>query len=77
MYFDGAVNRKGMGIGAVLESPSGKQLPASVKLQFNVPMAEYEAGLNMARIRKRWRFIVFHYFESVKSTASGRPKTIS
>ena len=37
MYFDGAVNRKGMGIGAVLESPSGEQLPASVKLQFNVP----------------------------------------
>ncbi|XP_070019931.1 uncharacterized protein [Nicotiana sylvestris] len=53
MFFDGAVNFKGVGIGAVLESEMGKHYPVSAKLRFPYTnnMAKYEAciqGLNMA-----------------------------
>lgn len=45
MYFDGAVNMYGRGIGAVLLSPDGKQFPTAIKLDFDCTnnMAEYEA----------------------------------
>ena len=45
MYFDGAVNSSGNGIGAVLISPRGEQFPIAIKLQFDCTnnMAEYEA----------------------------------
>ncbi|XP_027150330.1 uncharacterized protein LOC113750569 [Coffea eugenioides] len=53
LFFDGASNSLGAGIGAVLVSPEGKHYPAAAKLQFVCTnnMAEYEAcifGLNMA-----------------------------
>ncbi|XP_070004944.1 uncharacterized protein [Nicotiana sylvestris] len=53
MYFDGAVNIKGVGIGAILFSPIGHHYPATTRLQFFCTnnTAEYEAcimGLKMA-----------------------------
>ena len=53
MYFDGAVNKHGKGIGAILESPFGSKYPASAKIHFECTnnMAEYEAcifGIKMA-----------------------------
>ncbi|XP_057997802.1 uncharacterized protein LOC131176787 [Hevea brasiliensis] len=45
MYFDGAVNLSGSGIGSVLVSPDGKHFPIAVKLKFECTnnVAEYEA----------------------------------
>ncbi|KAJ9167259.1 hypothetical protein P3X46_021923 [Hevea brasiliensis] len=45
MYFDGAVNLSGNGIGAVLVSPDGEHFPIAVKLRFDCTnnVAEYEA----------------------------------
>nr|XP_027120603.1 uncharacterized protein LOC113737595 [Coffea arabica] len=53
MFFDGASNSFGAGIGVVLVSPEGKHYPGSAKLRFFCTnnMAEYEAcifGLKMA-----------------------------
>ncbi|KAJ9177047.1 hypothetical protein P3X46_012301 [Hevea brasiliensis] len=60
MYFDGAVNLSGNGIGAVLVSPDGKHFPIVIKLRFECTnnVAEYEAcvmGLQAAietKVRK-------------------------
>ncbi|XP_017974555.1 PREDICTED: uncharacterized protein LOC108661607 [Theobroma cacao] len=45
MYFDGASNALGHGIGAVLISPSGKYYPAAARFNFNCKnnITEYEA----------------------------------
>ncbi|XP_070023405.1 uncharacterized protein [Nicotiana sylvestris] len=53
MFFDGAANFKGVGIGAVLVSDTGQHFFASANLRFPYTnnMAEYEAcimGLNLA-----------------------------
>ena len=53
MFFDGALNSRGSGIGAVLISESGQHFPATAKLRFRCTnkMAEYEAcilGIRMA-----------------------------
>ncbi|XP_070013158.1 uncharacterized protein [Nicotiana sylvestris] len=53
MFFDGAANFKGVGIGAVLVSKTSKHYLVSAKLRFSCTnnMAEYEArilGLKMA-----------------------------
>ncbi|KAK4716850.1 hypothetical protein R3W88_015188 [Solanum pinnatisectum] len=53
VFFDGAVNHQGKGIGAVLVSETGQHYPMAAKLQFNYTnnMTEYEAcilGLKMA-----------------------------
>nr|XP_019066935.1 uncharacterized protein LOC101255278 [Solanum lycopersicum] len=53
LFFDGAANHQGKGVGAVLVSESGQHYPMAAKLQFNCTnnMAEYEAcilGLKMA-----------------------------
>ncbi|XP_070047859.1 uncharacterized protein [Nicotiana tomentosiformis] len=55
MFFDGAVNAKGVGIGAILISPTGQHYPATARLRFLYTnnTAEYEAcimGMNMACI---------------------------
>ena len=52
LYFDGAVNKNGVGIGAILISPSGCHYLATTRLQFfsTNNTTEYEAciiGLNM------------------------------
>ncbi|KAL3728104.1 hypothetical protein ACJRO7_032798 [Eucalyptus globulus] len=45
MFFDGAVNLSGSGIGAVLISPNGQHYPVAAKLMFPCTnnIAEYEA----------------------------------
>ncbi|XP_075083482.1 uncharacterized protein LOC142167223 [Nicotiana tabacum] len=53
IFFDGAANFKGVGIGAVLISESGQHYPASAKIRFPCTnnIAEYEAcilGIRMA-----------------------------
>ncbi|XP_075091462.1 uncharacterized protein LOC142171674 [Nicotiana tabacum] len=53
LYFDGAVNIKGVGIGTILVSPTGQHYPATARLYFFCTnnTAEYEScimGLNMA-----------------------------
>ncbi|XP_070014002.1 uncharacterized protein [Nicotiana sylvestris] len=53
MFFDGAVNAKGVGIGAILILPTGQHYPASARLCFFCTnnTTEYEAfimGMNMA-----------------------------
>ncbi|XP_075091638.1 uncharacterized protein LOC142171831 [Nicotiana tabacum] len=47
MFFDGAANVKGAGIGAVLISESGQHYPTSTKIRFSCTnnMAEYEARI--------------------------------
>ncbi|XP_070017556.1 uncharacterized protein [Nicotiana sylvestris] len=52
MFFDGAMNAKGIGIGAILISPTGQHCPATTRLWFFCTnnTAEYEAcirGINM------------------------------
>ncbi|XP_070017319.1 uncharacterized protein [Nicotiana sylvestris] len=53
MFFDGAVNAKGVGIGAILISPTSQHYPATTRLWFFCTnnIAEYEScnmGMNMA-----------------------------
>ncbi|PKI70481.1 hypothetical protein CRG98_009115 [Punica granatum] len=45
MYFDGAVNSMGSGVGAVLISPDGRHYPVAAKVDFSCTnnVAEYEA----------------------------------
>ncbi|XP_077239766.1 uncharacterized protein LOC143880680 [Tasmannia lanceolata] len=45
MYFDGASNSRGRGVGIVLVSPRDEHIPISIKLEFECTnnMAEYEA----------------------------------
>ncbi|XP_055826301.1 uncharacterized protein LOC129894655 [Solanum dulcamara] len=52
VFFDGAVNHEGNGIGAVLISESGQHYPMAAKLQFHCTnnMAEYEACIMGLRI---------------------------
>ncbi|XP_074292161.1 uncharacterized protein LOC141619020 [Silene latifolia] len=47
LYFKGAFNYKGYGIGVLLFSPDGEHVPISIKLDFNVTnnAAKYEACL--------------------------------
>ena len=45
LYFDGAVNNKGVGLGVILVTLKGETIPIAKKLDFKVTnnMAEYEA----------------------------------
>ena len=36
MYFDGAVNSRGVGIGVILISPEGEMIPMTKRLEFEV-----------------------------------------
>jgi len=47
LYFDGAANQKGFGVGILLVSPEGPHIPLAFKLNFEVTnnQAEYEACL--------------------------------
>ena len=44
LYFDGAVNNRGAGLGVILVTPEGETIPMAKKLDFKVTnnMAEYE-----------------------------------
>ncbi|XP_027181929.1 uncharacterized protein LOC113780320 [Coffea eugenioides] len=64
LFFDGASNSFGVGIGAVLVSPEGKHYPSFTKLRFFCTnnMAEYEAcifGLKIALEMEIKNLIVF------------------
>ncbi|XP_070002458.1 uncharacterized protein [Nicotiana sylvestris] len=53
MFFDGAVNSKVVGIGAILISPTGQHYPAIARLQFfcinsTIKYEAYIMGMNMA-----------------------------
>ncbi|XP_070008342.1 uncharacterized protein [Nicotiana sylvestris] len=53
MFFDGAVNTKGVGIGAILISPTDQHYPATARLRFfctnnTVEYESYIMGMNMA-----------------------------
>ncbi|XP_027157443.1 uncharacterized protein LOC113759006 [Coffea eugenioides] len=68
LFFDGASNSFGAGIGAVLVSPEGKHYPDSAKLQFFCTnnMVEYETcifGLKMALEMEIKDLIVFSDFD--------------
>ena len=45
LYFDGAVNNRGIGLGVILIMPEGETISMAKKLDFKVTnnMAEYEA----------------------------------
>ena len=45
MYFDGAVNNRGVGIGVILIPPGGEMIPMEKRLEYEVTnnQAEYEA----------------------------------
>ena len=45
LYFDGAVNNRGAGLGVILVTPEGETIPMAKKLDFKVTnnMAEYGA----------------------------------
>ncbi|XP_054821800.1 uncharacterized protein LOC129320374 [Prosopis cineraria] len=51
MYFDGATNMHGNGVGAVIVSPEGKQFLVAIKLEFDCTnnIVEYEACVNGLR----------------------------
>ena len=64
MYFDGASNALGRGVGAVLISPKGNHCPFTAKLSFNCTnnVAEYEAcvlGLQAAIKKKIKKLTVY------------------
>ena len=48
MYFDGAINQYGNGIGILLITPEGSHIPLAIKLNFEVTnnMVEYEACID-------------------------------
>ena len=47
MYFNGAVNNKGAGVGVILITPEGKMIQMAKRLEFEVTnnQAEYEARI--------------------------------
>uniref|UniRef100_A0A2N9EWA5 Integrase catalytic domain-containing protein n=1 Tax=Fagus sylvatica TaxID=28930 RepID=A0A2N9EWA5_FAGSY len=70
LYFDGAANAVGSGIGAVLVSPKGQQTPIAVKLGFDCTnnMTEYEAcivglqaALGIRRLIPKFKYVTFTY----------------
>uniref|UniRef100_A0A2N9EZD3 G-patch domain-containing protein n=1 Tax=Fagus sylvatica TaxID=28930 RepID=A0A2N9EZD3_FAGSY len=76
LYFDGAANAVGSGIGAVLVSPKGQQTPIAVKLGFDCTnnMTEYEACIvgpassfrnsvlmNWNRLIPKFKYVTFTY----------------
>ena len=71
MYFNGAVNQYGNGIGVLLITPEGSHIPLVVKLNFKAAnnMVEYEAcitrmealrefGVKEAEVFKDWTLVI-------------------
>ncbi|PKI68911.1 hypothetical protein CRG98_010704 [Punica granatum] len=60
MYFDGAVNSVGSGVGAVLISPDGRHYPVAAKVDFSCTnnVAEYEACILMEAANKNIKKII-------------------
>ncbi|PKI49916.1 hypothetical protein CRG98_029700 [Punica granatum] len=87
MYFDGAVNSTGSGIGALLISPEGRHFPVAVKINFPSTnnIAEYEAcilSLQAAIDLKVKELEVFEdsmltIFQTLKQWKTRDPKLVS
>ncbi|PKI58267.1 hypothetical protein CRG98_021349, partial [Punica granatum] len=87
VYFDGAVNSTGSGIGAVLISPEGRHFPVAAKINFPCTnnIAEYEAcilGLQIAIDLKVKELEVFGdlmltIFQTLKQWKTKDPKLVS
>ena len=64
LYFDGAVNNRGAGLGVILVTPEGKTILMAKKLDFKVTnnMAEYEAyiyGVEAALVAEAKDLLVY------------------
>ena len=84
VYFDGAANSIGNGVGAVLVFSMGQQIPVLVKLNFSCTnnVTEYEAcivSLQMALEFKAYDLSVFGDSLLIISQieGNGKPKTLS
>ena len=77
LYFDGATNIKGTGIGAILISPTGKHYPATARLRFFCTnnTTEYELIVNMAIDLGVQELIVLGYSDLLIRQAQGEWKT--
>jgi len=79
MYFDGAVNLSGSGIGAVLVSPDAKHFPIAIKLRFDCTnnVVEYKAcvmGLQATIEMKVKKLEVYGDSALIKSWENGKPR---
>ena len=75
LYFDGAMNNKGAGLGVILVMPEGETIPMAKKLDFKVTnnMAEYEAciyGVEAALAARAKDLLVYGDFLLVISQAN-------
>src|SRR6187397_1486985 len=82
LYFDGASNQKGCGVGVLLVSPKEEHVPISIKLDFNVTnnVAEYEAcmvGLETALALGVKKLRIFRDFSLIINQISKRWKVRS
>ncbi|XP_070010432.1 uncharacterized protein [Nicotiana sylvestris] len=80
MFFDGAMNAKGVGIGAILISPTGQHYPAIARLRFFYTnnTTEYEAcimGMNMAIDQDVEELLIMGYSDLIIRQAQGEWKT--
>ena len=75
LYFDGAVNNKGAGLGLILVTPEEETIPMAKKLDFKVTnnMAEYEAyiyGVEVALAAGTKDLLVYRDFLLIISQAN-------
>ncbi|XP_070029023.1 uncharacterized protein [Nicotiana sylvestris] len=80
MFFDGALNEKGVGIGEILISPTGQHYPATARLRFLCTnnTAKYEAciiGMNMAIDQDVKEFLIMGDSDLIIRQAQGEWKT--
>ncbi|XP_070011280.1 uncharacterized protein [Nicotiana sylvestris] len=80
MFFDGDVNAKGVGIGAILISPTGQHNPATARLQFFCTnnIAEYEAyimGMNIAIYQNVEELLIMGDSDLIIRQAQGKWET--
>nr|XP_025887732.1 uncharacterized protein LOC112941825 [Solanum lycopersicum] len=84
LFFDGAENHQGRGVGAVLVSESGQHYPMAAKLRFNCinNMAEYEACVlvrakSVQNLCKRFRKIDFRHTPRIQNELADTLATIA
>ncbi|XP_070055336.1 uncharacterized protein [Nicotiana tomentosiformis] len=78
LYFDGAVNIKGVGIGTILVSPTGQHYPATARLRFFCTnnTAKYEACIMAIILKAVTKKAVVDFVHSNIICRFGIPKTI-
>ncbi|PKI73168.1 hypothetical protein CRG98_006455 [Punica granatum] len=71
MYFDGAVNSMGSGVGVVLISPDGRHYPVAVKVDFSCTnnVVEYEACILGLQAAIDFKVKELEVFESSQTLA--------